>query len=142
MGNKKSAAGCQRPEFDHPRQPTLAQAAQRLLDALDHLATGGEAPGFAGWENGRGEPAGDAVDAARHELRTLLARPPVPTRNLTGPDFEDDEAFERVWRSPGVQTAGQKAGWRGIAEAVWRAAHATAPEPEAAHHGAGGVEHL
>lgn len=126
MGNKKSAAGCQMPALDQARQPTLAQAAQRLLDALDHLAAGGEAPGFAGWENGHGEPAGDAVDAARHELRTLLARPPAVPRNLTGPEFDNAEAFEAVWRSDAVQTAGQHAGWRGVAEAVWRAVHARA----------------
>ncbi|MCP3023246.1 hypothetical protein [Cupriavidus basilensis] len=114
MGNSKSAAGCQAaaPPAGHtPQTPTIEQAAKRLLDALDCLAAG--SPGFSGWENAAGDPAGDQVEDARHELRELLRRPRV---------LPDAEAFERIYRSPAVQTSGQNYGWRGLAEAVWRAA--------------------
>jgi len=119
MGNSKSAAGCQ--AAPNVQAPTVRQAAERLLAALDNLARGSEIPGFAGWENGYGEPAGDAVDEARHELRALLARPTALYRSFTDEEFEP-EIFERIWRSDEVQNAGQSSGWRGIAEAVWAAA--------------------
>lgn len=106
------------------RGPTIRESARRLLAALDQLCEGHEGAGFAGWENGNGEPAGDEVEAARHELRMLLGRPPCDGP-LTDGDM-DEEAFERVWRSDAVRLAGENYGWRGIAEAVWRAMHAGA----------------
>lgn len=119
MGNSKSAAGCQ--AAPGVQAPTVRQAAERLLAALDILARGSEIPGFAGWENGFGEPAGDAVDEARHELREVLARPTTLYRSFTDEEFEP-EIFERIWRSSEVQDAGRSTGWRGIAEAVWASA--------------------
>ena len=110
---------------DQVRQaPTVAQAARRLLDALDRLTDGCDVPGFAGWENGHGESVGDEAEAARHELAAVLAMPQAePSRDpcLTA-GGELGEEFEAVYRSAEVQTAGQSYGWRGIAEAVWRAA--------------------
>lgn len=119
MGNTKSAAGCQ---FAEPAQerPTVRDAARRLLDALEKLTAGTEAPGFHGWENGHGEPAGDEVEEARRELEVLLAATPRQARLLTGAEF-DPVAFERVWKSDAVQKAGREYGFRGVAEAVWAA---------------------
>lgn len=51
---------------------TVIDAARRLLAALDNLTAGTEAAGFHGWENGYGEPAGEAVEEARRELEVLL----------------------------------------------------------------------
>lgn len=96
------------------RAPTLAQAARRLLDALDRLHDGDEAPGFAGWENSHGENAGDQVEEARHELAALLAN--APARPVMS------DAFERAWMSETVQTAFRDFGWRGGSEALWRIA--------------------
>jgi hypothetical protein len=93
---------------------------------LDQLTAGTEALGFHGWENGRGEPAGDAVEEARRELEVLLAETPHQSRILTGADF-DPEAFERVWKTEAVQTAGRDFGFRGVAEVVWAAAFAEPP---------------
>ncbi|QOT82197.1 hypothetical protein [Cupriavidus basilensis] len=115
MGNSKHSAGCQFPARDGAEPfpfPTVGQAAQRLLDALDELAEG--SGGFSGWENAAGRAAGDAVEEARHELRTLLERP----RALPEPAI-----FEKVFRSPPVQRAAESMGWRGLAEAIWRAAY-------------------
>lgn len=119
MGNTKSAAGCQFAEPARER-PTVRDAARRLLDALEKLTAGTEAPGFHGWENGHGEPAGDEVEEARRELEVLLAATPRQARLLTGAEF-DPEAFERVWKSDAVQKAGREYGLRGVAEAVWAA---------------------
>lgn len=80
-----------------------------------------EIASFHGWENGHGQPAGDAVEEARQELEVLLAETPRLMQILTGADF-DPAAFEKVWRSDAVQNAGQRLGHRGIAEAVWAAA--------------------
>lgn len=120
MGNTKSAAGCQF-AAPPPNRPTVRQAAKRLLVALERLTDGMEASGFHGWENGRGEPAGDAVEEALHELEVLLAETPRASRLLTGADF-DPAAFEAIWRSDAVQQAGRNYGFRGIAEAIWAAA--------------------
>lgn len=122
MGNTRSAAGCQFPEPVQAR-PSVRDAARRLLDALDNLTAGTEAPGFHGWENGHGEPAGDAVEEARRELEVLLAETPRQSRLLTGADF-DPSAFELVWKTEAVQRAGRHFGFRGVAEAVWAAAFA------------------
>lgn len=121
MGNTKSAAGCQ---FSAPplvNRPSVQQAAKRLLAALERLTDGLEAPGFNGWENGHGNPVGDEVEEARHELEVLLAETPRASQLLTGADF-DPNAFEAVWRSDSVQRAGRNYGFRGIAEAMWAAA--------------------
>lgn len=64
-------------------RPTLEDAARRLLAALDNLTAGTEVAGFHGWENGRGEPAGDQVEEARLELEALLTGTQRP---LTWPD--------------------------------------------------------
>lgn len=102
------------------RAPTIAQAARRLLAALDRLDEGSASPGFAGWENGNGENVGDEIEEARHELEALLSQPPVH------PVMSD--AFEHAWKSEPVQTAFRDYGWRGGAEVVWRAALATKGE--------------
>lgn len=120
MGNTKSAAGCQFAEQTEAR-PTVRDAARRLLAALDKLTVGTEAPGFHGWENGLGEPAGDEVEEARRELEVLLAETPRQSQLLTGADFDPD-AFERAWKSEAVQAAGRNYGFRGVAEAIWAAA--------------------
>lgn len=120
MGNTKSAAGCQF-ETPAPSRPTVRQAAKRLLDALDRLTAGTEAPGFHGWENGNGELVGDEVEEARRELELLLAETPRQAQILTGADF-DPAAFEEVWKLEAVQSAGRNFGFRGVAEAVWDAA--------------------
>lgn len=52
----------------------LRAAAMRLLAALDKLDEGSREPGFAGWQNGNGEPCGDEVEAARHELARLVRK--------------------------------------------------------------------
>lgn len=57
-------------------RPTVRDAAKRLLAALDNLTAGTETAGFHGWENGRGEPAGDIVEEARRELEVLLDAAP------------------------------------------------------------------
>lgn len=57
-------------------RPTVSDAAKRLLAALDNLTAGTEVSGFHGWENGRGEPAGDVVEEARRELEVLLHAAP------------------------------------------------------------------
>lgn len=109
MGNKKSAAGCQVAEPDLPSQrPTVRQAAQRLLDALERLDSSDDLSEIE-------------VTEARHELSVLLAATPSAARNLTGADFDPD-AFHAIWASNAVQEAGKRYGWRGIAEAVWAAA--------------------
>lgn len=94
MENTNSAAGCQFPESD-PTRPTVRDAARRVLDALDRLTAGTEAPGFNGWENGHGEPAGDELEEARRELEVLLAEPPNSTLSPTGAEF-DPAAFDSV----------------------------------------------
>ena len=132
MGNTKSAAGCQFPE-SRPARPTVRDAARRVLDALERLTAGTEAPGFHGWENGHGEPAGDELEEARRELEVLLAETPHSTLILTDADF-DPAAFEKVWRSEAVQLAGTKYGFRGIAEAVWAAAFDNVRVPSASVH--------
>ncbi|MCD9124007.1 hypothetical protein [Cupriavidus sp. UGS-1] len=96
------------------RRPQIEDAARRLLDALDRFCEGNEAPGFAGQENGKGEPVGDEVEELRHELRALLQ---LPRAELRMPD-----EFETVWSSPEVQNAARDFGWRGVAEVVWRKA--------------------
>nr|WP_315595521.1 hypothetical protein [uncultured Cupriavidus sp.] len=121
MGNTKSAAGCQFATPSPADRPTVRQAARRLLDALTCLTAGTEAAGFHGWENGDGEPVGDAIEEARRELEVLLAETPHAVQLLTGADFDAD-AFESVWRSEAVQRAGRDYGFRGVAEAVWAAA--------------------
>ena len=99
------------------RAPTISQAARRLLDSLDRLVEGCEAPGFAGWENGNGVMVGDEVEEARHELRELLNQAPaIPVMS---------DAFESVWKSEAVQAAFRDYGWRGGAEVLWRTALAT-----------------
>lgn len=110
MGNKKTAAGCQIAEPDLSSQrPTVRQAAERLVQALDRLDAGTD------------DLAESEVAEARHELRVLLAATPAAARNLTGADFDPD-AFQAIWTSTAVQNAGRNYGWRGIAEAVWAAA--------------------
>lgn len=86
----------------------MRQAAERLLDALDSLARG-EIPGFANGRMATGSRWGDAVDEARHELRTELARPTTLYRSFTDEEFEP-EIFERIWRLDEVQNAGSSAG--------------------------------
>lgn len=99
------------------RAPTIAQAARRLLTALDNLTAGCDTPGFAGWENGHGESVGDEVEAARHELHELLGQAPaIPVMSDT---------FEAAWKSAPVQNSFRDYGWRGGAEVLWRTALAT-----------------
>lgn len=127
MGNTRSAAGCQFPELRQAR-PTVRDAARRLLDALEQLTAGTEAPGFHGWENGYGEPAGEALEEARRELKILLASTPHQAQLLTGADF-DPAAFNEVWKRDDVQRAGRDYGLRGVAERIWAAAFELARGP-------------
>lgn len=120
MGNTKTAAGCQFTE-ERPARPNVRQAARRVLDALERLTAGTEAPGFHGWENGHGEPAGDDLEEARRELELLLSETPRAAGLLTGADFDVD-AFELVFRREEVQRAARDYGFRGVAEAMWAAA--------------------
>lgn len=110
MGNSNLSAGCQLRQEDDlaGNRPTIRQAAERLLDALDSLDAGAD-------------PDGVALGEVRHELRVLLASTPSRAVMLTGADF-DPAAFEAIWRSDAVRIAGMNYGWRGIAEAVWAAA--------------------
>lgn len=94
MGNTNSTTGRQFPNY-RPARPTVRDAARRVLDALERLTAGTEAPGFHGWENGLGEPAGDELEEARRELEVLLAEAPHSTQSLTGADF-DPAAFDSV----------------------------------------------
>lgn len=66
-------------------------AARRLLLALNCLDVGSDNPGFAGWQNGNGEPVGDEVEAARAELAALLdVEYPAPQPiELDDPKIED-----------------------------------------------------
>ncbi|MFC4519107.1 hypothetical protein [Cupriavidus pinatubonensis] len=121
MGNSKQAAGCQVSATSDTCAPTVRQAARWLLEALDRLTAGEDIAGFHGWENALGEPAGEWVEEARHQLEVLLAATPAERQLLTNADFDVD-AFESVWHSTRVQDAGRHLGWRGIAEAVWAAA--------------------
>ncbi|ODV43314.1 hypothetical protein AWV79_18470 [Cupriavidus sp. UYMMa02A] len=86
--------------------PTVRQAARWLLEALDRLVAGENVAGLHGWENALGEPAGEWVEEARHQLEVLLAATPAERQLLTNADFDAD-AFETVWRSNRVQEAGK-----------------------------------
>lgn len=113
MGNKRSSAGCQAPP-PTPNVPTVRQVAARLLATMDNLHAGTETTNFHGWENGLGNPAGDALEDVR--IKVCARDDPRLARRAGEQDLQ--LVAEAVWTAAFREA--RRAGRAPAADETWK----------------------